>query len=54
MSELAILYIIFNMAISNINKMSNENKKEARHCHSVFYLDSVIDIAPTLPYFCNS
>ena len=30
MFELAILYIIFNMATSNINKMSIYNKKKAK------------------------
>ena len=51
-SYVRILYIIFNMATSNINK-------KVRSCHWVkkknfFNLGNVIDIARALPYFWKS
>ena len=56
MFEIAILYITFNMATSNINKMSNHNKKRCSSLPLCFkknllYLGNVIDIASTLSYF---
>ena len=47
MFEVAVLYIIFNMATSNLNKASIHNKKKPL---AVVQLSSSIDIAPALQY----
>ena len=50
MFELAILYIIFNMATSDINKMSKHNKKKLV-VDVANNLANIMDIASALPYF---
>ena len=39
MFELAILYIIFNMATSNLNEMSNHNKEN--ECVLIYFFENV-------------
>ena len=57
--EHTILYIIFNMTTSNINKMNIVQQKKKKHfvataLKKIDKLSSVIDFSPALPYFSKS